>query len=540
MLDKVDPAQHPHLRAVETPNPAEGGFDRPAAPAPEPVTDPVVTTPAERGSDPDARPGMGWRIAKGLVQVTLTLLILAGAAYATRAIIADKPERSRRPAFTTSYTVQTVEARRADHRPSFVAYGQTVAGRTVDLRSLVGGEIVAVSPNLQAGARVKAGEELVAVDRFAYEGAVAEAEAGLAEAQARIAENEARIAAEESKEGAMREQLQLAQADLDRAALLRKRRQGTQQQVDTRQLVVSQRQQALDQSAELVKIEQARLEQQRAGLGRLQWALQRAERDLASTVLKAPFDAVVRTSAAEIGRLVSANDVVVSLYEAGVIEARFTLNDAAFGRLQASDEGLIGREVAVRWAVGGRTYEYPAKIVRLGADIASNRGGVEVFARLEPVTDQPALRPGAFVEVEVPDVTYRGTFALPDTALFDDKVYVSVEGKLEERSVEVAAFDDDRVLVRSGVEGSVKEGDRVLVTRITEVSAGLNVREEGEAAPATQQRPGRPSREELERIAAANGITLKAFRALDQEERRAMVRKFRQDEGEKSQERVEE
>ena len=278
----------------------------------------------------------------------------------------------------------------------------------------------------------------------------------------------------------MREQLALAEADLERAERLRRRRQGTQQQVEARQLVVSQRRQTLDQSAELVKIEEARLAQQRAGLGRLEWALQRAERDLASTVLKAPFDGIVRTSAAEVGRLVSANDVVVSLYEAGVIEARFTLTDAAFGRLQASDEGLIGREVTVRWSVGGRDHAYPATIQRLGADIASSRGGVEVFARIGATLDQPALRPGAFVEVVVPDVEYERVFALPDTALFDGVMYVAVDGKLEERAVEIAAFDDDRVLVRAGLE----EGDRVLTTRITEVSAGLNVREEGEAAPA--------------------------------------------------------
>ena len=479
MLDKVDPAPHPHLRPVETAAPApeaEGGFDRPAGPLPpgsEPVAEPVVASAPAPGRS------VAGRIAKGAVQLVITLAILAGAAYATRLIVADRPERSRRPAFTTSYTVQTAEARRADVRPTFVAYGQTVAGRTVDLRSLVGGEVVAVSPNLQAGARVSAGEDLVSVDPFAYEGAVAEARAGLAEAEARIAENEARIAAEVAKEGAMREQLELAQADLQRIERLRRRRQGTQQQVEARQLVVSQRQQTLDQSRELVKIEEARLAQQRAGLGRLQWALQRAERDLSSTVLKAPFDGVVRTSAAEVGRLVSANDVVVSLYEAGVIEARFTLTDAAFGRLSASDEGLIGRDVTVRWSVGGRDHEYPATIGRLGAEIASSRGGVEVFARIGATVDQPTLRPGAFVEVVVPDVAYRDVFALPDTALFDGVVYVNVDGKLEERAVEVAAFDDDRVFVRGGLE----EGDRVLTTRITEVSAGLNVREEGAVAP---------------------------------------------------------
>ena len=120
--------------------------------------------------------------------------------------------------------------------------------------------------------------------------------------------------------------------------------------------------------------------------------------------------------------------------------------------------------------------------MRLGADITAARGGVEVFARLDGVgrDGRPSIRPGAFVEVRVPDILYADVFALPDTALFGDRVYVNVGGKLEARPVEVAAFADDRVLVRSGIEG----GDRVLTTRITEVAEGLAVREEGEAAPA--------------------------------------------------------
>ena len=537
-------ASEPAKRTIRPDNDAdwsEGGFDRgstrqkaevPASEALE--AEPPVPSRAARTRDALATFG------RGVVQLVLTFAILVGAGVATVRIVADKPERGSRPPFSTTYTIATVTAVRGDHRPTFVAYGQTAAARTVDLRSLVGGEIVAVSPNLRAGARVAAGEALVTIDRFVYEGALAEARAGLAEAQARLTENQARIDAERTKLGPMREQLRLAEADVARAARLRRRGQLTQQQLEARQLVASQRRQALTLGDETIKIEQARLEQQRAGLPRLQFAVQKAERDLDSTVLKAPFDGVVRTAAAEIGRLVSANDVVVSLYEEGRIEARFTLTDGAFGRLQASDEGLIGRAVTARWTVGGRTYDYPGTVGRLGADITSNRGGVEVFADLTQPDGAPDLRPGAFIEIEVPDTRYAGTFALPDTALFDDKVYVVEDGVLAERTVEVAAFDGDRVLVSSGLEG----GERVLITRITEVSAGLKVREEG-VAPDVTPRPvktvpvpgtpvaegaprGRPDREEVAKIAAANNLTLTAFRSLEPAERRAMVRKFRQ------------
>ena len=475
MLDKVDP-----VRLV--PAPEEVTDDAPRAEA-------ALPTPIER-AEPATRRIQEQRVARRsrtlsalriVAQIVLMLAVLAAAAWFTTRLLAERPERERRPVFTTTYTVKTVEARRTDYRPTFTAYGQTVAGRSVDLRALVGGEIVAVSQNLQPGAAVAEGEALVTIDRFQYEGALVEAQSGLAEAEARIAQGEARIAAERSKEAALAEQLKLAQDDLDRAQRLRRRGQCTQQQVDSRALVVSQRQQAMDAMDQTIAVETAGLEQLRATLPRLAFAVQRAERNLESTVLRAPFAGIVSASAAEPGRLVSANDVVVSLYDAERIEARFTLNDDRFGRLQTSSESLVGRAVEVIWTVGGKAYVYPATIDRLGAEITSARGGVEVFARLTDTSaaSGPSLRPGAFVEVRVPDVRYENVFALPDTALFDgDRVYVKVDGRLAARPVEVEAFADDRVLVSTGIE----PGDRVLTTRITEVAEGLSVREEGEAA----------------------------------------------------------
>ena len=469
MLDKVDPAQ---LRA---------------APEPDRLPTPIARAepPVRQLERTRRRRSVAATTARVVAQIVLMVAILSAAGLFTQRLVADKPERRSRPVFTTTYTVDTVTAERGNYRPVFTAYGQTVAGRSVDLRALVGGEIVEVSPLLRAGEAVPENEALVTIDRFQYEGAVVEAQSGLAEAQARIAQGEARIAAERAKEASLAEQLQLAEDDLARAQRLRQRRQGTQQVVDSRALVVSQRQQALDAMEQTVAVETAGLEQLRATLPRLEFAVSRAERNLESTVLRAPFRGIVREANAEPGRLVSANDVVVSLYDPQAIEVRFTLNDARYGRLQAaSDDPLIGRAVEVVWTVGGREYVYPATVARLGAEIAASRGGVEVFARLEQSADRPSIRPGAFVEVRVPDVEYSDVFALPDTALFDgDKVYLKVDGKLVARPVDVVAFADDRVIVREGIE----PGSKVLTTRITEVAEGLNVREEGEVEPAADE-----------------------------------------------------
>ena len=512
------------------------------APAPGPGPGPAPaneeTAPAPAAPSPARGPGAFGRTMRflgrstlALVQAVIAIALLAGGYLLAQRMIAAAPEPRKRPPFQAVYTVQTVPAVAADNRPTITAYGQTVAARVVDLRSLVSGEVVSISPNLRAGARVEKGETLLTIDPFDYRGAVTEARANLAEAQARIVEANAQVAAEESRLAAAEEQLVLAETDLQRAERLLSRRTTTQQQVESRRLVVSQRRQAVSQSRDAIAVQKAKLPQLEASLDRLRWRLEQAERNLSSTTLTAPFSGIVRNAAAEVGRTVNASDVVVSLYEEDVLEVRFTLTDAQFGRLAASEEGIVGRALTVVWNVGGRDYEWPARIDRLGAEITAARGGVEVYARVEGgETNGVSLRPGAFVQLRVPDLTYAGSIRVPDTAIYDgDTAYVMVEGKLRRREVTVAAYDGEEAIVTQGLQ----PGDAVLTTRLTEVSEGLSVRTEAQAnAPRAEDAApaptGRPDREEIAAIAEANGLTVEAFRALPREERRALVRAHRQ------------
>ncbi len=425
-------------------------------------------------------------LSKGLLQVVLMVAILGGSVYAMLALKNSKPPTKARHAFKTVYTIKTATAELADHQPKFVSYGQIVAARNVDLRSLVSGEVVSVNQKLRAGALVGQGDALVEIDRFSYDGAVREARANLTETIARLAENDARIVSEKSKLASAEDQLAIAERDLARAKSLRENGTMTQQQVEARTLIVSQRQQSLNLSNNMLKIEEARLEQQAAAIDRLKWRLAQAERNLENTTLKAPFSGIVRSSAVDVGKLVSANDVVVSLYEPGKLDARFTLTNSQFGRLQNDQNGLVDRDVTVIWSTGGREIRYSATIERLGAEINSSRGGVEVFATLAPSDKLNELRPGAFVEIIVPDRVFTNTVKLPEQAVYNgEHVYVMQEGKLHKRAITIAAYDGEYVLVSDGL----RQGEKVLATRIAEVGEGLNVQEEARSDIETNE-PG--------------------------------------------------
>ena len=435
------------------------------------------------GSDPERGPPPRSPILSGgrvLLQVVLMLAVLGGSYVIMNRIIETQPERDGRQFRPTVYPVETVTVEPASNQPQLLLYGEVQAARSVDLRPLVNGEIIAVNPDLKAGSHVADGDVLMEIDSFQFKGALSEARANLAQARATLAETEARMVAERDQLEAAEMQLTLAESDLRRAQSLVESGALTQKQVEDRRLIVSQREQAVSQRRNNQIIEDAKREQQIASIDSLTWKVQQAERNLENTVLRAPFTGVVNSESAEPGRYVSSNDVVASLYDDEALEVRFTLTDAQYGRISTDTDPLIGRSISVVWVVGLSSYDYSGRIDRIAAEIASQRGGVEVVARLDPNSSPVQLRPGAFVEIDVPDRTYAASYRIPETALFNgNEVFVVEDGKLARRIVEIAAFDGQDVIVLGGLQ----PGDVVMTTHLTQADDGVQVRQPGARAP---------------------------------------------------------
>jgi len=406
-------------------------------------------------------------------QCVLMLLVLFGGFLGMNHFVSLKEDPPSRPPFQTTYTVNSVVAEEGVFQPDFLVYGEVQAAEAVELRSLVAGKIISVNPELKVGGRIEKGNELLRIDPFNFETELANAKANIRETEARIAENKARLGIEESRIRSLQDQLKLAQNDLERIAALKTRGTATSKQVEDRELIVSQRRQSLEQSELNLVVEQSRLEQLEAVLTRFKRSEVQAMRNMDDTILRAPLSGIVSEKNSGVGRLIGANDMVVAMYEADVLEVRFTLTDERFGRIQSDQIGISGREVEVIWGIGGEEFRYSAIIDRIGAQITSSRGGVEVIAAITGDVVTSALRPGAFVEVIVPDKKFDAHFRIPDSALYqDDTIYAIVEGKLQARKIKVHARDGAHVILT----GKLNSGDEILTTRIAEISEGLNVR----------------------------------------------------------------
>ena len=413
----------------------------------------------------------------GSLKILLPLVALFVGVGSFVMLKANRPVPPKSHVRETVHPVRTMVASLATHQPAMRLYGEVITGRKVELRALVAGKVIKTGKHLREGALVKKGDLLLAIDPFSYKGAVVEAKAKIAETHARAKEIKARIKAEQDSIKYSSEQLDISSKDWRRAQRLAKSGTVTRQNREARELIVSQRRQTLEGKRSNLNVLQAQSDQQIATLSSLQWRLQQALKNLADTSLKAPYDGYINEVNANMGRMLNVNDKVAILLDNHWMDVVFTLSDQQYGRFLETGAKLIGRKIEVTWKLGTTPLAYSAIVERVAARISSETGGVSVYARLQNPTSSHPIRAGAFVDVNVPDRTYRRVARLPQTAIYGrEKVYVvAADKRLKQRRVKVVAIDGEHVLVR----GALQEGDRVVVTRMSTIGTGMKVRDMG-------------------------------------------------------------
>lgn len=407
-----------------------------------------------------------------LGKLLLPLLVLTIAGLATARLMASGTEPPRSPTEERFWSVSVEPVRREEAQPQLRLYGRLVAGRTAELRALVAGEVVETSENLREGGILLRGEELLRIDNFYYQSALLEARANLEEARARLQEHEIALVQEQSALGREIEQLELNRIDQERAEDLASRGTVSQKTVDDKRMITLGKELSVQNRRNNVQIQEARIAQQQAVIKRLESGVGRAERNLENTVLSAPFDGLVEVVGVAVGRLVSVNDRVANLIDLNNLEARFTLSNAQYGRIIATEGSLAGRDLKVIWKAGREALVYSGVVSRAAPRIETGSGGVDIYVRLQIENVDTPLRPGAFLEADFPDVTYPNVVRLPQTALYEgDIVYVVDDERLTSRTVEVVGRDGAFMLLR----GDIGDGEAVLTSRLPQAGEGVRV-----------------------------------------------------------------
>ncbi len=408
-----------------------------------------------------------------ILKLILPLLFIGLGLVGFNYFLKTKPVEAPKEVVERSWNVSVVEANPGEVISEINLYGELVSGRSVDLRSLVGGEITEVSSDLKEGARVTEGSILVEVDSFDYDAAVREKEAAILEAKSRLAEL---TAAKRSDQLSLEQDLQileLEQRNLQRAEQLRKKGNISDKGLDDAKTALSRQRQQVDQRRAQVDIQGARIGQQIATIERQQVALERAQRDLKNVKLVAPFTGYLQNVSVELGKKIDAKDLVAKLIDDTRIEAKFHLSNTQYGALLSSDEGLIGRPIQILWKAGEKAFQFSGVIKRIGSAIQADTGGVEVYALLDDSPTLAKVRIGAFVEISMDGAAYKNALRLPDYALYGGNIVYMVQ---DERltPVDVVVLQNEGTSVIVSAEG-LKRGDKILTTRFAEVGPGIKV-----------------------------------------------------------------
>ena len=393
-----------------------------------------------------------------LTKILLPVVIVLFAGLVAFAIFEFRPTPdTRRPEILPP--VVRVETAAAERIRLTVRSQGTVTPRTESqVVPEVSGRVTRVSDAFVAGGFFEKGDVLLEVDPYDYHQAVVRARAEVAQARLRLANEEAEA------DVARREWEDLGRGDGSPLAL------------------------------RVPQVENAR-----AALGAADAAVERAQRDLERTTVRAPYAGRLRTKQVDVGQFVVRGAPVATIYAVDWAEVRLPLpsRELAFVDVpldyRGERPGSAGPEVVLSAEFGGRTYTWNGRIVRTEGERDPRTRMVQVVARVPdpygrgPDSDRPPLAVGMFVEAEIQGTVAEGVTALPREALrTDGRVWVvDPDDRLRFRDVTVLRAERDRVLIADGLAA----GDRVCVSPLETATDGMLVRVAGAAAQQDEEDP---------------------------------------------------
>lgn len=391
------------------------------------------------------------------------LAILAVGILAIAALIASRPEVELKPPKEATPLVRVVEARLSDWRFIVSSQGTVEPRNESELVPQVAGEVEWVSPALASGGFFGQGDPLVRIEPADYRVALATARAVIARAES---EN------------------QRAKTEIARQGTLREKGVASQARVDDAENAARVAAAALDEA-------EARLE--------------RAERDLMRTTLRAPFEGRVRSERVDAGQFVNRGESIATLYAVDFAEVSLPVPDRELryvdvprspqrkrGETGAEDALPVnGPEVVLRAEFAGSEQAWQGRVVRTAGEIDPQTRMVQVVARvadpygLHAEKEPVPLSVGLFVRAEIQGRLAQDVFVLPRAALRSGnpmdphapkEVYVvDAEGRLHIRPVEVIRTEPETAVVGAGLAA----GDRVCVSPLSAVVEGMRVRVAG-------------------------------------------------------------
>lgn len=391
--------------------------------------------------------------SKSWIRIVAPLAILLAGAAVMALLIHLRKAPPRQPRENPGTLVDVMVARTRDYAVQVAATGTVQARREAQITPQISGKVAWMDPRFIAGGFFAEGEDMFHIEAVDYRLAVEQATAELARAELDLitAQSQARIA---------RQEWQRLNPDSD-------------------------------QQPNPLVVYEPQLKNARAMLAAAAAAVSKAQLNLGRTVVRAPFNCLVRSEQVDIGQYLTAGVTVGQVFgtDRTEIVVPLPLEELVWLQVPRFEGQTQGSEAQLFIRAGGKEYIWKGRVVRsLGEVDARGRMArlvVDVedpFYLKRPATDdRPPLSPGLFVDIRIQGRTLDKVVAVPRETVHEGSVVwvAGDDGLLHVRKITVARRERDQVLVSSGIE----DGDRIVLTLLGGVAEGMKLR----VAPAEAQ-----------------------------------------------------
>jgi RND family efflux transporter MFP subunit len=385
-------------------------------------------------------------LAVGIVPA-LILVFAAGGAYFLFQSRAEPAKKARQEQRTL---VETMELERKQMRPVVRASGAVIPARELSVNPQVNGRITWLNDSLDPGTFVEKGDVLFKIERDDYNLAVRQAEAQVAQA-------ETQLELELGRQEVAKQEWELFKSGLE----------------------------GKDGEAPPLALRQPQLRSAQVSLESARANLEQAKLNLRRTSVRAPFDAVIVESNAEIDQLVGTQSRVARIVGTEEFWVRVSM---PIEKLRYIDipgiNGDSSSEVLVKQHVGGDTLTRKGRVLRLLSDLdpAGRMARILIsiedpygLAKVDDIDQRPyPILLDAYVDVEIENASTYELIELPRRALRQgDRAYVfdEDEGTLDIRELDIHWRLPDKVLVAGGLE----EGDDVVTSPLASAVPGMKL-----------------------------------------------------------------
>lgn len=299
----------------------------------------------------------------------------------------------------------------------------------------VAGRVVRVSENFRPGGSFVEGEVMLEIDDADYIALAAQAEANLADAKLNLAREEARA------EQAQRDWNKLGRGKPSDLVL------GKPQILSAR----------------------ARVKASEANLDK-------ANRDLTRTKIKAPYNCLIETISTELGSYISPGVRLASLFSVGSYEVRVPVTLEELGFLEQDKEKVLAANVQLQAEIGGVNRTWQGKILRSEGQVDRSTMTIHLVVSIAPNPNSKTFSyppPGLFVRAKIKGRIMTNVAELPRGALRQNNTLLILDEKNQLKIVQIGISRTRKktVLVANGIN----EGDRVVVSPMEAPVEGMKL-----------------------------------------------------------------